>query len=372
MDELLDRTSKALNERGIRGSLLIRRNTLVWRGYFTDASGARAQKRIHLGLRAHLGQLLNAEKRVIDLASAVSSNSGVLPERMPWDDDPAGALEHRRSQPRTVAEAVELLESDFWTGKTRNGAAERTWDRVRLELRRLPQQATITTDLLVAVARSTETGSRTRLEACKVFKRLGKLAGLEGLERLDELRSKTQYRPERRDLPTDEELQCLLNGMPPEHQWSWPTWALVTFGCRPSEVFSLKPQPEGIADVLTIKLKNQNPEWRTALALPVGDEMEPPDNRVWRVKKPAEYDSLEAKRLTGNWGKWLKARAPGLQLYDLRHAWAIRSIHRNLNPSLAAKCMGHSLAVHSGTYHRELNRRDVAAVAEGLRARSSS
>jgi hypothetical protein len=174
-------------------------------------------------LRAHPGLLLNAEKRVIDLASAVSSNSGVLPERMPWDDDPAGALEHRRSQPRTVAEVVELLETDSWTGKTRNGAAERTWERILLELKRLPQQATITTDLLVAVASTTETGSRTRLESCKVFKRLGKLAGLEGLERLDELRLKTQYRPERRDLPTDEELLQLMKSVPAGHQWAWPT-----------------------------------------------------------------------------------------------------------------------------------------------------
>jgi hypothetical protein len=29
MDELLDQTSRALNERGIRGNLLIRRNNLV-------------------------------------------------------------------------------------------------------------------------------------------------------------------------------------------------------------------------------------------------------------------------------------------------------------------------------------------------------
>jgi hypothetical protein len=115
---------------------------------------------------------------------------------------------------------VELLETDSWTGKTRNGAAERTWERILLELKRLRQQATITTDLLVAVASTTETGSRTRLESCKVFKRLGKLAGLEGLERLDELRSKTQNRPERRDLPTDEELLQLMKSVPAGHQWA--------------------------------------------------------------------------------------------------------------------------------------------------------
>lgn len=372
MEELLNQTSRALNGRGVRGSLIVRRNNLVWRGYFTDTSGARVQKRIHLGLRAHPGQLLDAEKRVIDLASSIATNSGVLPERMPWENKPEGVQDKRRPQTRTVEEALRLLEEGFWTGKVRNSAAARTWSRILLEVNRLPRQATITTDLLVAVASTTETGSRTRLESCKVFKRLGKLAGLEQLERLDELRSKTQYKPERRELPTDRELVKLLDEIPPDHQWAWPTWALATFGCRPSEVFSLKAQPEGIADVLTIKLKNQHPEWRTALALPLGTEMEPPDNRVWRVKKPAEYDSLEAKRLTGNWGKWLKAQAPGLQLYDLRHAWAIRSIHRNVNPSLAAKCMGHSLAVHSGTYHRELNRRDVASVAAGLRALTGS
>jgi integrase len=118
--------------------------------------------------------------------------------------------------------------------------------------------------------------------------------------------------------------------------------------------------------VLTIKVKNQLPEWRTALAIPVGQKEPPADHRSWLVMKPGEYDSATAKRLTGAWGKWISARAPGMQLYDLRHAWAIRSIMRNINPSLAAKCMGHSLAVHHSTYHRELSQRDVAAVAAQL------
>ncbi len=364
MDELIAQTSKALNDRGIRGSLIAHRQSLYWRGYFTDASGRRTQKRIHIGLNAHQGQLLEAERRVIELAAAVG-RLGMLPDLLPW------ATETRKSQGLavaavTVAEGATLLEQSFWRGKSRTSAAERTWERIHLELRRLPPQAELTTPLLLATANATAVGSRTRLEVCKVYKRLGKLVGLEGLDQLDELRSATQYKPERRELPTDEELLKLLLELPPDHHWSWPTWALVTFGCRPSEVFSLRPAGDGTAQVLTIKVKNQLPEWRTALAIPVGQKEPPADHRSWLVMKPGEYDSATAKRLTGAWGKWISARAPGMQLYDLRHAWAIRSIMRNINPSLAAKCMGHSLAVHHSTYHRELSQRDVAAVAAQL------
>ena len=194
--------------------------------------------------------------------------------------------------------------------------------------------------------------------------RLGIIAGLAELERLDEIR--TPYEPKERDLPGELELIELMNELPPEHKWSWPTWALITYGCRPAEVFSLKPKADGTAEVLTIKRKGMLPKRRTALALPLDERTAPEDKRIWLVGRPEEYDSLEAKRVTGAWGKWLVARSGGIQLYDLRHCWAIRSIRRNLNASLSAKTMGHSLDVHHRTYHRWLEQQDVAAVAATL------
>jgi integrase len=86
----------------------------------------------------------------------------------------------------------------------------------------------------------------------------------------------------------------------------------------------------------------------------------------WTVRGPADYDSLVVKRWTQAWGKWLKQQTGGLQLYSCRHAWAVRSIRIGLNASLAAKTMGHSLAVHHDTYHRWLEQADVAAVAAAL------
>jgi len=40
----------------------------------------------------------------------------------------------------------------------------------------------------------------------------------------------------------------------------------------------------------------------------------------------------------------------------------------NLNASLAAKCLGHSVSVHHETYHRWLEGADVAALAARLRS----
>ena len=269
--------------------------------------------------------------------------------------------------PQWVAHWVDRFEEDFWTGRIRTSAAERTWDRIVTELRRLPPKASLTTELLAAVVRGTKPGSRTRLEACKVYKRIGRLAGLEGLEQLDALR--TPYEPTRRELPNDEELFDLLQLVRSDDRWGWATAALAGYGCRPAEVFSLHPASDGTARVLTVKRKGKLPSWRTAMALPpqwvtVLDLQNV--ERPWDCISPTTYDSATVKRLVEQWGRWLGRRARGLKLYDIRHAWAVRTIRLGLNASLAAKCMGHSLAVHHESYHRWLEQADVAAVARQL------
>jgi len=359
----LDEANASLKRRGFKGRLIAHNGALYWRGTFTDASGVRKDRRIHLGIPAQKGMVLEAESRVVDLFAAIR-RLGTLPDPLPWASDSRKSSASLSPKAMTVAEGVSLLEADFWKNRERTAAAERTWQRLNLELNRLPSQATLTVPLLQSVAESTKAGSRTRLEACKVLKRLGRLTRLEGIEVLDE--SRTSYSPQERRTPSDEELLELIRNLPPNHHWSWPTWALITYGCRPAEVFSLRPDTDGTAQVLTVKQKKMRPAERTALALPVGDSEPPEDNRCWRYSTATEYDSFEAKRHTGAWGKWLGARTGGLQLYALRHAWALRSIRRNINPSLAAETMGHSLEVHNNTYHRALSKRDVAAVAASL------
>ena len=121
-------------------------------------------------------------------------------------------------------------------------------------------------DLLV-VGEQQEPGTRTRQEF-EGGEAAGRAVGIDGTDRLDALR--TSYEPAERELPTEEQLVALLEAMPEGHQWSWPLWALITYGCRPCEVFSLVPADDGTARCLTVKRKDKLPTWRTALALPIG------------------------------------------------------------------------------------------------------
>ena len=124
---------------------------------------------------------------------------------------PAVLLAAEPEQVLPVAHWVDRFAESFWLGRVRTSAAERTWARIDTELRRLPRPALLNTDLLVAIASTTKAGSRSRLEACKVYKRLARLADLNGLEHLDALR--TPYEPAPRELPTDENLRTFLQAV---------------------------------------------------------------------------------------------------------------------------------------------------------------
>ena len=358
--EPLEITNAALKARGVKGRIIEQKERLFLRGTFTDSAGVRKDRKIPLGVSA--SGLVEAENRAVALAGIVKS-TGMLPRPLPWEGTVAPVHHGVAPGQTTVADAVEQLECDFWQGKVRTSAAERTWARLKAETDRLPQDSALTMDLLVSTAANTKAGSRTRLESVKVLKRLAVLVGITGTERLDSLR--TPYEPEVRDVPDNAAVAALLERVIDNPTWGWCTWALATFGCRPAEVFSLRPAGDGTAKVLTVKRKGKLPTWRTALALPVAT---PPGGRQvpWDVTAPAEYDSAEAKRHSDRWSSWLRRQHPTIQLYDLRHAWAIRSISKNLNASLAAKCMGHDIAVHHRTYHRWIDQADIAAVAASL------
>ena len=367
--EALQTLNTSLKTRGIRGRVLAVKDRLFLRGTFTTADGDKKDRKIPLGLPANQGQLLEAECRVIALAKAMQS-TGFVPSVMPWEAEKIQIQAETKRKQLTVSESVSELEAEFWKGKIRTSAAERTWDRLKAEADRLPQAATITMDLLVATASETRAGSRTRLESCKVLKRLAKLIGLDELDRLDELR--TPYEPSVREIPEDDHLADFLSSLDPEDPWAWATWALATYGCRPSEVFSLQPETNGTAQVLTIKQKGESPKWRTTMALPVPTincDIEAHQRSVpWQVDSPSEYESATAKLHTDRWAKWLRRQDETIKLYSLRHAWAIRSIRKNLNASLAAKCMGHDVATHHREYHRWLDQADIAAVAAQIQA----
>lgn len=266
-----------------------------------------------------------------------------------------------------MSDVVVRFEKDFWDTRTKTAASQRTWERIRNELQRLPEHAWLTIELLEATATTkTEPNSRSRLECCKVFKRLGTFAELSDLKRLDRLRG--AYEPEERDLPSDEQLITFLDEIRPT-KWGWVMAAAATYGCRPGEVPSLVLNNDQTASAITLKRHNRKPTLRTCFALPstwidrwhLGD-VDIPGGVRWT--RPDDYSSDEGRRWVQSWRQGLRGKkvqasiqehfAEGFDNVALRHCWAVRSISSGLPVSLCAKAMGHTASVHEKQYHRWL------------------
>lgn len=358
-----------LRDRGIRLQVEQRRLALVARGTLPEIDGTRKRKRVSLDLPAVKASLNQAELRCIALHEAVQT--GTYPQALPWSTSVHAPTSHD-TRFLSCEEAVTSFTHHYWDTRPRTQASERTWDRIALELRRLPKTAPCTLDRLTQTIRERTTpGTRTRLECCKVYKRLARHLGLPGnLERISDLQG--HYEPEARIIPDDTTIVALLDALL-STKWGWCYAAIATFGCRPAEVPSLVIHEDGTAQCLTIKRRNRAPALRTCFALPrawidrydLGTVRIPTETR-WT--QPEQYASAEGKRFVDAWRHGRRTKElrpifeellPEFDLYDLRHRWAIRSIEAGKPLTLCARSMGHSAAVHEQTYHRYIQAEDL-------------
>lgn len=358
-----------LRDRGIRLQVEQRRLALVARGTLPETDGTRKRRRVSLDLPAVEASLNQAELRCIALHEAVQA--GTFPQTLPWSTSVHAPIP-TDTRFLSCEEAVTTFTQHYWDSRQRTQASERTWDRISLELRRLPKTAPCTLERLTQTIRERTTpGTRTRLECCKVYKRLARHLGLPGnLERISDLQG--HYEPEARTVPDDTTIVALLDALI-STKWGWCYAAIATFGCRPAEVPSLVIHEDGTAQCLTIKRRNRAPSLRTCFALPRGwiDRYDLGTIRIpgeTRWTQPDQYASAEGKRFVDAWRHGRRTKElrpifeellPEFDLYDLRHRWAIRSIEAGKPLTLCARAMGHSASVHEQTYHRYIQAEDL-------------
>jgi integrase len=164
---------------------------------------------------------------------------------------------------------------------------------------------------------------------------------------------------QRRDLPTDEDILHWYDRIP-NPAWRYVYGLIATYGLRNHEVFfcdrdELRHNPDearltvlettktGLHDVWPFY-----PEWVDRLGLHQGElpRINTDLNRT-TLQRIGQQVSIQFKRY-------------GLPFspYSLRHAWAVRTIHMGLPDTVAARMMGHSVAIHTRTYHRWITLRD--------------
>ncbi|GAB4465598.1 MAG: site-specific integrase [Elainellaceae cyanobacterium] len=246
-----------------------------------------------------------------------------------------------RVQPLSVADWVERFEADYFNRRRRSPESETTWRHdYQKVFDKLPGDAALTVQVLHMAIAATEPDTRTRKRFVDVCQRLARFAGLE----VDFKPMKGSYSPAKvtpRNLPNDEAIAFWRQRIPN------PTWQrvyglLACYGLRPHEVFSLD-----FADFPLLQV-GEGTKTGSRLIYPLYPEWA----SQWNL--PGDLPSVSGKNnsdLGNRVTKAFRRYAVPFTPYDLRHAWAVRSISFGLDISLAAAQMGHSVKVHSEIYH---------------------
>jgi integrase len=284
-----------------------------------------------LGIRANLVGIKLAEQEARKIGALVACGEF---DWSPYDKHPA-------PENPTIMDWVIKFEADYFQRKPRTSKTETTWkyDYCKIFSKLNPNSA-LTEDGLRSVILSTEPDTRTRRRAVMVLSALAKFAGLN----VDFKRLSGSYTPKSvspRELPDDYLISSCYQNLS-DRSWRWAYGMLATYGLRNHELFHLDFSQMPILLIRESKTGSRRvwplyPEWvndwnlsNISIPLCTGKTNTDLGNRVTHA---------------------FKRLGIPFRPYDLRHAWAVRSIEFGLDISLAAAQMGHSVQVHTDVYH---------------------
>ena len=166
-----------------------------------------------------------------------------------------------------------------------------------------------------------------------------------------------------RELPSDELIEKLWEKIP-NQSWKYVFGLMATYGLRNHEVFfsdlsSLNTNKDKIIRVLPTTKTGEHqvwpfhPKWVEYFNL---GNLGSDSTLLPKINKDLKYTTLQnvGKTITDQFKRYNLNIKP----YDLRHAWAVRTILYDLPDSVAARMMGHSVSVHTQTYHHWITKRD--------------
>jgi len=362
---------------GLRGPLPCRRG-----------SGRQLVQRLSLGLNADAGGLEQAKASLRKLLQQLQQ------QRFTWSQWGAAitpatpAAPASASQPLALAQALERFEGQFQADprRRRNPSGSRTtWSAAYLPyLRRLRRLAEATTPpgalsaaLLEQVLESYPLASRGRQQCGTALAALAKAEGLAlPADWGERAGGYGLHAAQFRQLPSDRQILAWIERIP-NPGWRLAYGLMAAYGLRNHEVFfsdlsALAPGGDRVIRVLPTSKTGEHqvwpfqPEWVEHFDLErLGEarELLPPVCTDLRRTTLQQVGRRVAEQF----------RRYGLPLtpYDLRHAWAVRTIHIGLPDTVAARMMGHSVAIHTRTYHHWITRRDQQQAVDAALARQS-
>ncbi|WP_322775828.1 site-specific integrase [Synechococcus sp. CBW1107] len=333
--------------------------------------GPQRVQRLSLGLEASPSGLNQARRELKRVSQALRQR------RFDWGD---------WGRPTAAASALERLE-DFEKAffsdprRRRNPAGSRTtWSAayqpyLRRLRARLEQGEPLDSEQLVQVLEAYPPASRSR-QQCGTA--LAALARQLELPLPGDWRERAAgyglHQAQYRRLPSDAQLLEWVERIP-NTRWRLVYGLMATYGLRNHEVFfadlsALAQGGDRVIRVLPTTKTGEHqvwpfqPEWVDRFDLaPLGEG----GARLPAVCTDLRRTTLQqvGRRVAEQFRRYELPCTP----YDLRHAWAVRTIHIGLPDTVAARMMGHSVAIHTRTYHHWITRRDQQQAVDAALAR---
>ncbi len=180
-----------------------------------------------------------------------------------------------------------------------------------------------------------------------------------------------------RRLPSDAQILAAVEAVP-NPGWRLAYGLMATYGLRNHEVFfcdlsALAPGGDRVLRVLPTSKTGEHqvwpfqPDWVERFGL---EQLGLEPQALPPVCTDLRRTTLQqvGRRVAEQFRRYDLPLTP----YDLRHAWAVRTIHIGLPDTVAARMMGHSVAIHTRTYHHWITRRDQQQAVDAALARHAA
>jgi integrase len=177
-----------------------------------------------------------------------------------------------------------------------------------------------------------------------------------------------------RRLPSDSQIVQGIEQVP-NPAWRLAYGLMATYGLRNHEVFfcdlsALAPGGDRVIRVLPTSKTGEHqvwpfqPDWVERFGL---EQLGEAPDLLPKVGTDLRRTTLQqvGRRVAEQFHRYGLSHTP----YDLRHAWAVRTIHIGLPDTVSARMMGHSVAIHTRTYHHWITRRDQQQAVDAALAR---
>ena len=386
MDEkqkLLDINTE-LASKGIKLRIEQRGNNLNIRGPLPDKKSPNLSKvqRISLKITNNIDGLEEAKKTLELIVFQLSKQQFSWSS---WNKDKIASSTKKKNH--IVDKDIDSFKKQFFSDQSKSksmAGMSSTWQSAyKPYLNRLIEISRESTlklneELLLKVLLSYEENSRSRQQCGITLSALAKHLELDLPENWKQLQSGYGIHASNfRDLPSDKQIVNSFK-LIPNPKWRFVYGLMATYGLRNHEVFfsDLSCLKKGGDKILRIFPKTKtgehqvwpfHPEWVDLFEL---NNLTDVSEALPNIKTDLGYTTLQhiGRRVTEQFRRYKISFTP----YDLRHAWAVRTILIGLPNTVAAKMMGHSVSIHTKTYHHWITKRDQQLAVDSALSRVKS